>query len=349
VSQFPRSSSAHSVFGKAILAFVSVLLTLGVAEIALRVLEQKKPDPALVRSKLDPQLEGLPTVHGVFGLMTPNTRGIFKGVLYRTNGDGFRGREYTKKRPAGMFRTVLIGDSFTMGSGVAENETYAMRLESLLDKEYKARDHEVLNLGIGGFNLHDSVVRLRKIGLKYDPNLIIYGWTANDIEGPSYRRTKDDWSEVPPPVFRLWRMLRDRWTTVREAFYPVPGSYMHELNENYFDNPDAWSDFLTDLGRFARVSRTRGVCGVVFLHTILNELSWRHPFSRHYAAVAAAAEERELFVVPSFPDYRGRRESELWVHPSDPHPNARGHRILADALLRGLQALPPRCGITAGG
>ena len=42
------------------------------------------------------------------------------GALYRTNRHGFRGREYAARKPAGVFRVMVFGDSVTMGSGVEE-------------------------------------------------------------------------------------------------------------------------------------------------------------------------------------------------------------------------------------
>ena len=42
------------------------------------------------------------------------------------NGDGFRGHdEYLGKKPSDQFRLVLLGDSFTLGYGVDDAETYS--------------------------------------------------------------------------------------------------------------------------------------------------------------------------------------------------------------------------------
>lgn len=81
-----------------------------------------------------------------------------------------------------------------MGSGVGEEQTYARQLEHLLNDADSRRTHEVLNLGLAGLNLRAILQRLEAIGLRYEPDLIVYGWTVNDIEGPAYRRT------TAPPV-----------------------------------------------------------------------------------------------------------------------------------------------------
>jgi lysophospholipase L1-like esterase len=335
----PQSNSRlFRATAKALLLTTSVLLALGLMELALRLIELNPSKNERKVQAPDPELDGLPLIEPIAGLMRSNTRGIFNGVLHRTNSDGFRGREYAKEKPAGTFRTVLIGDSFTMGSGVAEHETYASTLEQRLGREDRERDYEVLNLGVGGFDLRASVMRLKQIGLKYDPDLVVYGWTLNDIEGPSYRRAP----KRKPSTFWLKR-LQIRWRNLRDRFFPEPGSYVAELDENYFENPQAWSFFLDNLDELTQITKTRDVCGVVFLHTFLRALRWQHPFERHYDAVAEAARERGLFVVPSLSYHRSHSPSSLWVNPGDSHPNAEGHTILAEALFDGLQSLPAQC------
>jgi hypothetical protein len=51
-----------------------------------------------------------------------NVRGLYNGVLYQTNRFGIRGREVPRRKPADVFRIAVIGDSFTMGSGVLVQE-----------------------------------------------------------------------------------------------------------------------------------------------------------------------------------------------------------------------------------
>ena len=82
---------------------------------------------------------------------------------------------------------------------------------------------------------------------------------------------------------------------------------------------------------------------MVFLHTHLTDLRDDHPLLPIYAQVAEAARSRRLHVVESFPFLVGQGEHGLWVSTMDPHPNRRGHALLADALAAGISGLPPRC------
>ena len=46
-------------------------------------------------------------------LMLPGVQGVYNGALYRNNAAGFRGRDYERPKPGGVFRIVIGGDSST--------------------------------------------------------------------------------------------------------------------------------------------------------------------------------------------------------------------------------------------
>jgi lysophospholipase L1-like esterase len=304
-------------------------------------------DDAFAPRPVPPEWRDLPTLDGMFEMARPNARGLVAGALFETNSAGFRGRERTLEKPPDVFRIAVFGDSIAMGSGVTEEESYAFRLEGALAAARPGARFEVLNFGLGGLNARYAVDRLVRLALRYDPDLLVYGYTLNDVEGPSYRRSVA-FERIDPRRFAaaplaLWRMLGPRFDSLRELLFAPRGSYSFELDENYFRNPEAWQEVIAALDRLAEVARERGVCAVVLVHTRLYWLNALHPYRRHYAAVAGAARARELFAIESFPAHRGESAASLWVGPLDPHPNARGHAILLEALLEGLAGLPEAC------
>ena len=86
-----------------------------------------------------------------------------------------------------------------------------------------------------------------------------------------------------------------------------------------------------------------GVCAVVFVHARPNQLRWFHPFVRVYDHVESESRARGLFAVQALPHLRGRDAETVRISLVDPHPNAEGHRLHAEALVAGLAELPPRC------
>jgi len=94
--------------------------------------------------------------------LIPNTRVQYDGSwvkLNRTtietvNSDGFRGRDYSVDKPKGVYRIVVLGDSFTEGLGVNDNETFSYYLEQMLNAlNISGKKFEVLNLAVGGTTL----------------------------------------------------------------------------------------------------------------------------------------------------------------------------------------------------
>lgn len=71
----------------------------------------------------------------------------------RTNRDGYRGRDYERPKPAGVFRIRVLGDSFTMGLGVPEEQIYTNLLERSLNSNGSETRYEVIYLARSGVNL----------------------------------------------------------------------------------------------------------------------------------------------------------------------------------------------------
>jgi lysophospholipase L1-like esterase len=305
-----------------------------------------------------PQGKALPTYVGLLELARPNLRGINRNVYFRTDSHGVRGPERAVKPPPGVFRILVAGDSVTMGAGVPEEDRYTERLEERVSEglgERRGEGVEVVNLGLSGLNADRVVARIEELWRYYPSDLLVYGFTANDIEGPAYRHRAVD---LPPAEFaeRYWGHVR-RLERSPSYFHRFLGSWRlawergdtdphTDIVHNWLENPEAWDHFVAALDRYAGFARARGVCAHVFVHTHLGQLDERHPYAEVYARVEAAALARGLSVSQSFDtlarDAAGDPDS-LWVSLFDPHPNARGHALLADALYDGLGKLPAEC------
>ena len=97
--------------------------------------------------------------------MQPSSRGDItfardrtKRIPFRTNSDGFRDREVRPKDPA-IRRVFVIGDSYTFGYAVEEQEAYPQVTERLL-KERGITNIEVRNGGIPGYNTRQEAFLL---------------------------------------------------------------------------------------------------------------------------------------------------------------------------------------------
>lgn len=111
--------------------------------------------------------------------LKPGATSVHKGAMfeatYHINHLGYRGKEYEKKRRPGTFRILLIGDSSGFGWGVQDNETFAALLEEQL------ANVEVVNLSVSGYGTDQELLRLKKEGLSYHPDLVIIQISDNDF------------------------------------------------------------------------------------------------------------------------------------------------------------------------
>jgi len=79
---------------------------------------------------------------------------------------------------------IVIGDSYSFGSGVEKEESFSY----LLNQE---GDYNIINLGIPGFNTKLEVERLKAVGLTYMPKYVVIQFCENDLED-----TKKIWSLI---------------------------------------------------------------------------------------------------------------------------------------------------------
>jgi hypothetical protein len=120
---------------------------------------------------------------------------VFDGKNLNSNSKGFRGKtEYPYQRTPGKQRIVVLGDSFTFGEEVSDDETYAHDLEATLSNA------EVLNLGVQGYGQDQMALYLKEEGIKYHPDIVILGFAYLDI----YRNIESFFAYAKPR-FKLAR------------------------------------------------------------------------------------------------------------------------------------------------
>jgi lysophospholipase L1-like esterase len=157
------SGRVSAVFPRLTAALLSALLAVAVLDRALAFLDRTYI-PARGRPNEERRIE-----HAEFS------------VDVRLNALGFRERRLPSPKPPGVLRVVALGDSFTEGYGVEENEAWPRRLEAALDARDGGR-HEVVNLGVPGTNPRDYVSHLQDPGLAYEPDMVIVTVMANDVQ-----------------------------------------------------------------------------------------------------------------------------------------------------------------------
>ncbi len=122
--------------------------------------------------------------------LKPNGIGHFiLGIEGRANSRGHRDREIDSKRPAGVVRILVLGDSFTVGANVTQEQAYPEVLEMLLI-ERLGNKVEVVNTGVGGWNPFQYSQYYEHYGSALQAQVVIVGFfvgndtysTVTDVE-----------------------------------------------------------------------------------------------------------------------------------------------------------------------
>lgn len=260
--------------------------------------------------------------------LRPGTRTAGE-TTYTVNSLGFRDRERTPAKPAGVKRIVFLGGSTTFGAGVNDNETYPARLQRLLDRRSPGR-FEVWNAGVCAYVLSQEIALAEEIIERYAPDLLVFqylnqGRRAFLLEQdprPYLRHDPALYLEnlrfFPPgrPARRLFR---------HSAFWraAVIGSnrlaFMPRNNPRY----DSEADSVAAFEAFLRAHAPR-------VPILLLSLDMESP----EALVAAGARSIDLFARRNLPDLP---PSEIFP----PHPPACAYRWYAEVIARELAGLVP--------
>lgn len=103
-----------------------------------------------------------------------------EGIPVRSNSEGFWDNEFVLQKPLHRCRIAFLGDSFTWGMGVREEERFT-NLVAAANPEW-----ESLNFGLPGYGTDQSLLLWQHIAHRYQPDLVILTIYQNDYVDNMY-------------------------------------------------------------------------------------------------------------------------------------------------------------------
>jgi hypothetical protein len=156
---------------------LSFLVAFAVAEVAVRLISPQGVGPR--QFVFNPELGEIPVPlqHGV-----EDYPGVFR-FTYRNNSLGWRGRREYREARQTDYRVLFLGDSFTYGTGVNDDQTFA----ALVEKDLRAdrMSVEVINAGCPGKGTDYALKCFQTLGRKFHPDLTVLGFYLNDFQDNS--------------------------------------------------------------------------------------------------------------------------------------------------------------------
>lgn len=176
----------------------------------------------------------------------PNLRDmqVFDNKVLNTNSKGIRGlTEYSYNNDQDKIRILVLGDSYTFGEEVSDNETYSYYLQEMIPNS------EVINLGIHGYGHDQMLIFLKEEGIRYKPDIIILGFIYPDMKRnllkfrdyakPKYKLKGEKLVLTASPVPSPKKTLK--WNWVQPRIFDVYANlrYKYRIKFGIYDNEKA--------------------------------------------------------------------------------------------------------------
>lgn len=318
-------SKINSLIKNMSLFVLSMLIFILIFEVILRITYPLYADYNTEMWRYAVELKQKSNISGLKHEHKPSKSGYFYGVELQTNSLGIRSyREYDIPKPANVIRILVLGDSITLGWGVSYNDTYPKVLESLLNNG--SRKIEVINTGVGNYNTVSELLALKKF-MDLDPDMIILGFYINDLEKLD---TPSKIGYVIKSNSYTYAFLYDK---VVNTYYNVFNDYKNFYSELYKEGPlkDTANSALIEMIEIANNKSIPFVLvNIPELHNLeSNEFPEVQEFLQDIVK-----EHPEVVYIDLFDSFKGEEPTTLWVSLEDSHPNAKGHKIIAQEIYK---------------
>jgi hypothetical protein len=281
--------------------------------------------------------------------LLPSVEMLYKGQPFTTNEWGMRDRGRTLLPLPGTYRFAVLGASTTMGSGVNNEEPYPLLVENLFAASSPQTPVEFMNFAVESYNAVEQVGvvdqrigRFAPHGLLYIAHETEFEKTVNSLANMVENRTDLGYDELKAVVARAGvEPGTPRTMALRQL-----GAHREEIID--------WA-----YRRIAAQSVERGVLPVwVFVPMPVPGTGPCPPGSAQLfcfgnlsrAGAAADASDPRVerlfqiardagFVVLDLSNVYGDADLKaLWIAETDGHPNATGHKMVADGLFAALRS-----------
>jgi len=341
--------STTTAWRKAILAVISLCVAVAVMEIVFRAAGKRatyyKPHThELIRDDGGPRLRA---AEGYFPLANHRTTyhtdprnyfGADTAVDHQFNAAGWRDVEHTIVKPPNTYRIFGLGDSYLMGQGVHAEDVFFTRLGQLLNRSQLPVHVETINTGVSSYNTAIEAQLLEQRGLAYDPDLVVINFVPNDVEadlnvdGDLVEFYRNYTSITQQPDWLSGYSYLWSWSRQRFLQGVVARSYINDCVASFDADSKKWNDCRDALTRIVKMCRSHDLPVMVAVFPFYHQLDGDYPFQPIHDRVAEFCRANGVPLLDMREGLRDYSGPELWVHPTDQHPNRVAHRLAAEAL-----------------
>lgn len=299
---------------------------------------------------------------------TPGWSGYQAGALVHINSQGWRGKELSASKPDETIRILGVGDSFTYGRAVNDEDIFLVKLEEMLNAGHDGIAYETINAGREGTNTAKQLALFKKRDvLNLEPDVVVLCFTVlNDAQTTDDHLEYLNFTRSPASALKLvegerFESFADTFRIARMLKLGVELAYRNELNERYYnmvlgsydDGSETWENCRAALQGFYEACREKKT-PLVFVLFPVYPLKSNQTFNDYPEGLRKVHEKlKSLFsgrdgvtVADTLDDLAASgltvRESMVLV---DRHPNARWHEVVARSLYEAIKKMGLKPGV----
>jgi hypothetical protein len=264
------------------------------------------------------------------------------------NLDFFRDRNFNTKKPEGVFRIGVLGDSFSFGQGIKENkDRFSNLLETKLN-QLESGKFEVYNISLPGWESKNEASYLIKKGELFDFDLLILSYYLNDIYNDRQIKIAfvgQDFSNLGKnTIFRplIKNSFFLEFMTAR--FLNYFQSVSHDLSQRellIYNDPASWQTHLQTLNEIINwTSRkpNRRLIVVIFPYLFLVNQN-PYPAEDIHRRLTDFFKNKNAEVIDLYPVLKNYPAGKLQINRLDSHPSKLVHQITSELLYEKIKNL----------
>jgi hypothetical protein len=253
----------------------------------------------------------------------PNFTSYFKGDTLRTNNIGLRDKNYEMEKDPKTVRISAVGGSYEMGSGVGNEENFLALIEQELNSgKYSDKKIEVLNYGEGGYHLLQNVYVVKNKVKQMNPDFLFY-----------FAHTSEKSRCLENFVNVIEKKLPLNFTFL-DSIYQLSGITDKMCRLEKYNRLKPYIDLIITWGynSISNYCKQNNIVPVlVYLPTNAN---LRVEEDREFCIKEGASAGFEVLDMNGV--YKEQIPFNIQLSSWDAHPNQKGHRIIAERLLKEL-------------
>lgn len=249
-----------------------------------------------------------------------NASAVLQSIEIKTNNFGMRGNQILSKKEKN--RILFLGSSITLGWGVSQEDIMTEKLSEMLNDEENS--YEVLNAGIGNYNTSRYVeLYLSKLH-ELKPDSIVIQYFVNDAE--SLKSGGGNW------LLRNSQLAVTLMIAVNRLIYSGDESSLINHYKNvYANNGEGFKEMERSIERLSEYAKKNNLKLFLVMTPDFHNLI-DYPFSFIHSKMKGIASKNNIEFLDLLPYFKGISKEEIWAMPGDPHPNKKGHEIMASAI-----------------